>query len=96
MYTDILVFKHISVYIYSLHRSCTWAHLFSFSITGDLCRRYQKKIDSLRKQVEKAMGKEMSAHQYLANLVGLAENVTKERDSLKYLVSLLKVMFCEL
>ncbi|XP_052021432.1 centrosomal protein of 89 kDa isoform X4 [Apodemus sylvaticus] len=49
-------------------------------------RRYQKKIDVLRKQVEKAMGKEMSAHQYLANLVGLAENVTKERDSLKYLM----------
>lgn len=42
------------------------------------------------------MGKEMSAHQYLANLVGLAENVTKERDSLKYLVSFLKVIFCEL
>ncbi|CAO2625761.1 Centrosomal protein of 89 kDa [Lemmus lemmus] len=50
-------------------------------------RWYQKKIDVLRKQVEKAMGKEMSAHQYLANLVGLAENVTKERDSLKYLVT---------
>ncbi|XP_031242060.1 centrosomal protein of 89 kDa isoform X2 [Mastomys coucha] len=48
--------------------------------------RYKKKIDVLRKQVEKAMGKEMSAHQYLANLVGLAENVTKERDSLKYLM----------
>lgn len=72
------------------------AHLFSFSATGDLCRRYQKKVDGLRKQVEKAMGKEISAHQYLANLVGLAENVTKERDSLKYLVSFLKVIFCEL
>ncbi|XP_052021423.1 centrosomal protein of 89 kDa isoform X3 [Apodemus sylvaticus] len=53
-------------------------------------RRYQKKIDVLRKQVEKAMGKEMSAHQYLANLVGLAENVTKERDSLKYLAQCLE------
>ncbi|KAM7339845.1 hypothetical protein ACRRTK_000460 [Alexandromys fortis] len=53
-------------------------------------RRYQKKIDGLRKQVEKAMGKEMSAHQYLANLVGLAENVTKERDSLKYLAQCLE------
>ncbi|XP_031242059.1 centrosomal protein of 89 kDa isoform X1 [Mastomys coucha] len=51
--------------------------------------RYKKKIDVLRKQVEKAMGKEMSAHQYLANLVGLAENVTKERDSLKYLAQCL-------
>ncbi|CAO2625760.1 Centrosomal protein of 89 kDa [Lemmus lemmus] len=53
-------------------------------------RWYQKKIDVLRKQVEKAMGKEMSAHQYLANLVGLAENVTKERDSLKYLAQCLE------
>lgn len=53
-------------------------------------RRYQKKVDGLRKQVEKAMGKEISAHQYLANLVGLAENVTKERDSLKYLAQCLE------
>ncbi|CAH7358941.1 Cep89 [Phodopus roborovskii] len=53
-------------------------------------RQYQKKIDVLRKQVEKAMGKEISAHQYLANLVGLAENVTKERDSLKYLAQCLE------
>ncbi|XP_063139781.1 centrosomal protein of 89 kDa isoform X1 [Rattus norvegicus] len=55
-------------------------------LTRKANRRYQKKIGVLRKQVEKAMGKEMSAHQYLANLVGLAENVTKERDSLKYLM----------
>ncbi|MEJ1288334.1 centrosomal protein 89 [Cricetulus griseus] len=53
-------------------------------------RRYQKKMDILRKQVEKAMGKEISAHQYLTNLVGLAENVTKERDSLKYLAQCLE------
>ncbi|XP_059130886.1 centrosomal protein of 89 kDa isoform X3 [Peromyscus eremicus] len=53
-------------------------------------KQYQKKIDVLRKQVEKAMGKEMSAHQYLAHLVGLAENVTKERDSLKYLAQCLE------
>jgi centrosomal protein CEP89 len=66
--------------------------LFFFPPLGALCRRYQKRIDVLRKQVEKAMGKEMSAHQYLANLVGLAETVTKERDSLKYLVSFFKVI----
>lgn len=46
-------------------------------------RRFQKKIDVLKKQVEKAMKNEMSAHQYLANLVGLAENVTQERNSLR-------------
>lgn len=33
------------------------------------------------------MENEMAAHQYLANLVGLAENMTQERDSLMYLVS---------
>lgn len=56
---------------------------------GELFRRSQKKIDVLKKQVEKAMENEMSAHKYLANLVGLAENITQERDNLMYLVSLL-------
>uniref|UniRef100_A0A8D1P0V1 Centrosomal protein of 89 kDa n=1 Tax=Sus scrofa TaxID=9823 RepID=A0A8D1P0V1_PIG len=53
-------------------------------------RRFQKKIDVLKKQVEKAMKNEMSAHQYLANLVGLAENVTQERNSLRYLAKYLE------
>ncbi|XP_069313318.1 centrosomal protein of 89 kDa [Eulemur rufifrons] len=53
-------------------------------------RRSQKKIDVLKKQVEKAMGNEMSAHLYLANLVGLAENVTQERDSLMHLAKCLE------
>lgn len=60
---------------------------FFFHHLGKLSRRSQKKIDVLKKQVEKAMENEMSAHQYLANLVGLAENITQERDNLKYLVS---------
>uniref|UniRef100_A0A8C5Z0X8 Centrosomal protein 89 n=1 Tax=Marmota marmota marmota TaxID=9994 RepID=A0A8C5Z0X8_MARMA len=55
-------------------------------------RRYQKKIDILKKQVEKAMGSEMSARQNLANLVGVAENITQERDSLMCLVSCLRIM----
>ncbi|XP_055224875.1 centrosomal protein of 89 kDa isoform X3 [Gorilla gorilla gorilla] len=50
--------------------------------TQKINRKSQKKIEVLKKQVEKAMGNEMSAHQYLANLVGLAENITQERDSL--------------
>uniref|UniRef100_A0A8C0WYT3 Centrosomal protein of 89 kDa n=1 Tax=Castor canadensis TaxID=51338 RepID=A0A8C0WYT3_CASCN len=50
-------------------------------------RRYQKKIQVLKKQVEKAIGREMSAHQYLAHLVGFTETLTQERDSLKQLVS---------
>ncbi|XP_045845098.1 centrosomal protein of 89 kDa isoform X2 [Meles meles] len=53
-------------------------------------RRSQKKIDVLKKQVEKALENEMSAHQYLANLVGLAENVTQERDNLMYLAKCLQ------
>lgn len=53
-------------------------------------RRSQKKIDVLKKQVEKAMENEMSAHQYLANLVGLAENVTQERDNLMFLAKCLE------
>ncbi|KAM7059633.1 centrosomal protein of 89 kDa isoform 5-T5 [Molossus nigricans] len=53
-------------------------------------RRSQKKIDVLKKQVEKAMENELSAHQYLANLVGLAENITQERDNLMYLATCLE------
>ncbi|XP_037675978.1 centrosomal protein of 89 kDa isoform X2 [Choloepus didactylus] len=53
-------------------------------------RRAQKKIDVLKKQVEKAMENEMSAHQYLANLVGLAENITQERDNLVCLAKCLE------
>ncbi|XP_045747172.2 centrosomal protein of 89 kDa isoform X1 [Mirounga angustirostris] len=53
-------------------------------------RRSQKKIDVLKKQVEKAMEKEMSAHQYLANLVSLAENITQERDNLMCLAKCLE------
>uniref|UniRef100_A0A671E9H8 Centrosomal protein 89 n=1 Tax=Rhinolophus ferrumequinum TaxID=59479 RepID=A0A671E9H8_RHIFE len=44
-------------------------------------RRSQKKIDVLKKEVERAMEDEISTHQYLANLVDLAENLTQERDS---------------
>nr|XP_010594412.1 centrosomal protein of 89 kDa isoform X1 [Loxodonta africana] len=53
-------------------------------------RRSQKKIDTLKKQVEKAMQNEMSAHQYLASLVGLAENMTQERDGLMCLAKCLE------
>ncbi|XP_064237584.1 centrosomal protein of 89 kDa isoform X2 [Aotus nancymaae] len=53
-------------------------------------RKSQKKIEVLKKQVEKAMGNEMSAHQYLANLVGLAETITQERDSLMCLAKCLE------
>lgn len=59
------------------------ANIFFYStIWGNSLGDLKRKIDVLKKQVEKAMENEMSAHQYLANLVGLAENVTQERDSL--------------
>ncbi|XP_055224874.1 centrosomal protein of 89 kDa isoform X2 [Gorilla gorilla gorilla] len=58
--------------------------------TQKINRKSQKKIEVLKKQVEKAMGNEMSAHQYLANLVGLAENITQERDSLMCLAKCLE------
>ncbi|XP_030060284.1 LOW QUALITY PROTEIN: centrosomal protein of 89 kDa [Microcaecilia unicolor] len=45
-------------------------------------RKSQKKIGLLKQQVEEAMEKEMVAHQYLANLIGLAENIAQERDEL--------------
>ncbi|XP_060041655.1 centrosomal protein of 89 kDa isoform X2 [Erinaceus europaeus] len=58
--------------------------------TQKINRRFQKKIDVLKKQVEKAMKNEMSAHQYLASLVGLAENITQERDNLICLTKFLE------
>ncbi|XP_038309561.1 centrosomal protein of 89 kDa isoform X8 [Canis lupus familiaris] len=60
------------------------------SIVNELKRRSQKKIDVLKKQVEKAMESEMSANQYLANLVGLAENITQERNNLMCLAKCLE------
>ncbi|XP_028930929.1 centrosomal protein of 89 kDa isoform X1 [Ornithorhynchus anatinus] len=53
-------------------------------------RRSQKKINHLKQQVEKAMEKEVEAHQYLANLIGLAENITQERDHLIQLAKCLE------
>ncbi|XP_042196452.1 centrosomal protein of 89 kDa isoform X2 [Callorhinchus milii] len=44
----------------------------------------QKKIGLLKQQTEEAMEKEVAAHQYLANLISLAEKTTYERDQLVY------------
>ncbi|XP_069918115.1 centrosomal protein of 89 kDa isoform X2 [Oryctolagus cuniculus] len=52
-------------------------------------RKSRKKIDLLKKQVEKALGNEMCSHQYLANIVDLAESITQERDSLRFLATYL-------
>ncbi|XP_044283746.1 centrosomal protein of 89 kDa isoform X2 [Varanus komodoensis] len=53
-------------------------------------RRSQKKIGILKQQLEESMEKEITAHQYLANLISLAENITQERDHLLNLASCLE------
>ncbi|EMP36863.1 Centrosomal protein of 89 kDa [Chelonia mydas] len=53
-------------------------------------RRSQKKIGLLKQQLEEAMEKEVVAHQYLANLISLAENISQERDHLIHLAKCLE------
>ncbi|KAI1235364.1 hypothetical protein IHE44_0002226 [Lamprotornis superbus] len=45
-------------------------------------RRLKKKIGLLQLQLEEAMEKEVAAHHYLTNLIGLVEKIAKERDHL--------------
>ncbi|XP_068115710.1 centrosomal protein of 89 kDa isoform X2 [Hyperolius riggenbachi] len=47
-------------------------------------RKMKRRIGQLRQQLEDAMEKEVTAHQYLANLITLAENIAGERDQLIY------------
>ncbi|XP_072278265.1 centrosomal protein of 89 kDa isoform X2 [Pyxicephalus adspersus] len=47
-------------------------------------RKMKRRIGQLRQQLEDAMEKEVTAHQYLANLITLAENLTGERDQLMH------------
>uniref|UniRef100_A0A670YIT8 Centrosomal protein 89 n=1 Tax=Pseudonaja textilis TaxID=8673 RepID=A0A670YIT8_PSETE len=53
-------------------------------------RRSQKKIGLLKQHLEETMEKEMAAHQYLVNMISLAENITQERDQLLNLASCLE------
>ncbi|XP_048726729.2 centrosomal protein of 89 kDa isoform X3 [Caretta caretta] len=53
-------------------------------------RRSQKKIGLLKQQLGEAMEKEVAAHQYLANLISLAENISQERDHLIHLAKCLE------
>ncbi|XP_038224044.1 centrosomal protein of 89 kDa isoform X2 [Dermochelys coriacea] len=53
-------------------------------------RRSQKKICLLKQQLGEAMEKEVAAHQYLANLISLAENISQERDHLIHLTKCLE------
>ncbi|XP_056381730.1 centrosomal protein of 89 kDa isoform X2 [Hyla sarda] len=45
-------------------------------------RKMQRRIGQLKQQLEDAMEKEVTAHQYLANLITLAESIAGERDEL--------------
>uniref|UniRef100_A0A8C1G8F4 Centrosomal protein 89 n=1 Tax=Cyprinus carpio TaxID=7962 RepID=A0A8C1G8F4_CYPCA len=49
-------------------------------------RKAQKRISVLKQQVEDSLEKELIAHQYLANIVTLAERTTHERDQLMHMV----------
>ncbi|KAM6123922.1 centrosomal protein of 89 kDa isoform 3-T3 [Phoenicopterus ruber ruber] len=53
-------------------------------------RRLKKKIGLLKLQLEEAMEKEVAAHHYLTNLVGLVEKIAQERDHLIFLAKCLE------
>ncbi|XP_043937809.1 centrosomal protein of 89 kDa isoform X2 [Protopterus annectens] len=57
-----------------------------------ISRKSQKKIGILKQQVEDAMDKEIAAHQYLANMISLAEKTVQERDQL---IHMAKSLECE-
>ncbi|KAM8945994.1 centrosomal protein of 89 kDa [Pelodytes ibericus] len=48
-------------------------------------RKFQRMVGQLKSQLEDAMDKEVAAHQYLANLITLAETISGERDELIYM-----------
>ncbi|KAM4894691.1 centrosomal protein of 89 kDa isoform 2-T2 [Sylvia borin] len=53
-------------------------------------RRLKKKIGLLQLQLEESMEKEVTAHHYLTNLIGLVEKIAKERDHLVFLARCLE------
>ncbi|KAG8437385.1 hypothetical protein GDO86_008181, partial [Hymenochirus boettgeri] len=53
-------------------------------------RKLQRKVGLLKQQLEDAMEKEVAAHQYLANLISIAEVITGERDELIHVTNSLK------
>ncbi|XP_016409096.1 centrosomal protein of 89 kDa-like isoform X3 [Sinocyclocheilus rhinocerous] len=53
-------------------------------------RKAQRRISVLKQQVEDSLEKELIAHQYLTNIVTLAERTTHERDQLMHMASSLE------
>ncbi|XP_061429132.1 centrosomal protein of 89 kDa-like isoform X2 [Lethenteron reissneri] len=54
-------------------------------------RRYQRGMATLKQKLEESMGKENLASRYLNNVLGLAEQVVKERDELQLLTETLQL-----
>ncbi|CAN0333874.1 unnamed protein product [Lampetra planeri] len=54
-------------------------------------RRYQRSMATLKQKLEGSMGKEELASRYLNNVLGLAEQVVKERDELQLLAETLQL-----
>ncbi|XP_074769119.1 centrosomal protein of 89 kDa isoform X3 [Athene noctua] len=59
-------------------------------VTRKTNRQLKKKISVLKLQLEEAMEKEVAAHHYLTNLIGLVEKITQERDHLLVLAKCLE------
>ncbi|XP_032051244.1 centrosomal protein of 89 kDa [Aythya fuligula] len=53
-------------------------------------RQLKKKIGLLKQQLEEATEKEVAAHHYLTNLIGLVEKIAQERDHLIFLARCLE------
>ncbi|KAM6065295.1 centrosomal protein of 89 kDa isoform 1-T1 [Theristicus caerulescens] len=53
-------------------------------------RRLKKQTGLLKLQLEEAMEKEVTAHHYLTNLIGLVEKIAQERDHLIFLAKCLE------
>ncbi|XP_064375730.1 centrosomal protein of 89 kDa isoform X3 [Dromaius novaehollandiae] len=53
-------------------------------------RQLKKKIGFLKQQLEEAIEKEVAAHHYLTNLIGLVEKMAQERDHLIFLAKCLE------
>lgn len=70
----------------------------SSSYSLSFLRKAQRRTSVLKQQVEDSLEKELIAHQYLANIVTLAEKTSHERDQLMHMVLLQKLthMLCEL
>ncbi|XP_009948465.1 PREDICTED: centrosomal protein of 89 kDa [Leptosomus discolor] len=59
-------------------------------MTQKMNRQLNKKVGFLKQQLEETMEKEVAAHHYLRNLIGLVEKIAQERDRLIFLARCLE------